>query len=278
MAIRLLAVDIDGTLLDSRFGLPEANRRAVAAASARGVHVVLATGRRFDFARPILDLLPEVTTIIANGGATTKQRHGATLARVPLSRAVARRILRETGAFRAELALVFDRPGAAQVVYEAAARDDPRYQRYFERNREAIAFVSRLEDALTEDPVQVTAASSLARVRELAAALAAVGVRPRVEMHFTDYPARDLSILDVTAAGVSKGSALRRLAAARGLAAAEVMAIGDNLNDQGMLEFAGLPVVMGNAPADLKRRGWPETASNDEAGVAAAIERFLLRQ
>ena len=55
------------------------------------------------------------------------------------------------------------------------------------------------------------------------------------------------------------------------------MAIGDNLNDREMLEFAGLPVVMGNAVPELRRVGWAETSSNDEAGVAAAIDRFALR-
>ncbi len=97
------------------------------------------------------------------------------------------------------------------------------------------------------------------------------------EIALTEYPARDLSILDVTAAGVSKGSALADIARATGLDAGEVMAVGDNLNDRTMLEFAGVPVVMGNASAELKAFGWEETASNDEAGVAAAIERHVLK-
>ncbi len=276
MPIRLLAVDIDGTLLDSRWQLPEANRRALAAARARGVDLVLATGRRFDFARPVLELVPEVTTIIAHGGATTKRRDGATLARVSVPAAVARRILEAVGRAHPEVALVFDREGPGQVVYARAARTDPRYQAYFERNRDAIAFVPDLTAALTDDPVQITAATSLAGTRRLAAAVRAAVSPAEVALTFTDYPARDLSILDLTAAGVSKGSALRALAAARGVSPAEVMAIGDNLNDEAMLEFAGLPVVMGNAPPPLKRPGWAETGSNDQAGVAAAIERFVL--
>jgi Cof subfamily protein (haloacid dehalogenase superfamily) len=276
MAIRLLAVDIDGTLLDSRARLPDANRRAIAAVAARGVDVVLATGRRFAFARPVLELVPEAATIIANGGATIKRRDGLTLVRQPLARAVARRVLRAAEGFLPEIALVFDRPGPAEVVYADAARDDPRLQPYFERNRDAIAFVPHLDAALAEDLVQITAASSLARTRDLAATLARASL-DGVELTFTDYPARDLSILDITAAGVSKGSALRHLATARGVSAGEVMAIGDNLNDRTMLEFAGVPVVMGNAPTELRRPGWRETASNDDAGVARAIEQLLLR-
>ena len=85
-----------------------------------------------------------------------------------------------------------------------------------------------------------------------------------------------MSLVDVLQAGCSKGAALRDLARERGCAREEVMAIGDNLNDLEMLEFAGLPVVMGNAIADLKGRGWPTTASNDDAGVARAVETFIL--
>ena len=60
----------------------------------------------------------------------------------------------------------------------------------------------------------------------------------------------------------------------RGIARDEVMAVGDNWNDHEMLEFAGLPVVMGNSVPELKSRGWPVTLTNDEAGLAAAIRTY----
>lgn len=276
MAIRLIAVDIDGTLLDSRWQLPPDNRRAIARAIARGVDVVLATGRRFDFARPVLELVPEIETIIVSGGALTKTRDGVSLARRTLACDVARQILHATRPFRSDMGVVFDRHGPGQVMYEHIAWDDPRHQGYFERNRDALGEVTPLEACLTQDPIQVTAASSVERIRALAACLLARSRPHAFELALTEYPARDLSILDVTAAGVSKGSALADLARSRGLDAAEVMALGDNLNDRTMLEFAGVPVVMGNASAELKAFGWEETASNDEAGVALAIERHML--
>ena len=76
-------------------------------------------------------------------------------------------------------------------------------------------------------------------------------------------------------AGCSKGAALADWASRQGLSPSEVMAVGDNLNDLEMLEFAGTPVVMGNAIDDLQTRGWNRTATNDEAGVAKAIETFV---
>ena len=98
-------------------------------------------------------------------------------------------------------------------------------------------------------------------------------------LHRTIYPERDLSILDILPTGCSKASALAHLAAMRGCTMAEVLAIGDNWNDLPMLEAAGQTVLMGNAPAELRRlaedRGWTIGPTNDEAGVAQAIEAAL---
>ncbi len=94
----------------------------------------------------------------------------------------------------------------------------------------------------------------------------------------TEYEHRDFSLVDVMQAGCSKGSALAAWTERQGLSPNEVMAVGDNLNDLEMLEFAGTPIVMGNAIDDLKTRGWTATATNDEAGVAKAIETFVLAE
>ena len=112
--------------------------------------------------------------------------------------------------------------------------------------------------------------------------IAGVGVmKPdaMISLNRTEYPARDLSIVDILPAGCSKGSALVHLAAARGFGAGEVMAIGDNWNDLSMLEVAGFPVLMGNAPLDLHamavERGWATTGENHADGVAEAIYAAL---
>jgi len=91
----------------------------------------------------------------------------------------------------------------------------------------------------------------------------------------TEYPAQNLSMIDVLNGGCSKGHALERWANHRGIARAEVMAVGDNHNDVEMLEFAGHPVIMGNACEELRGRGWTVTLGNDRCGVAAAVERVL---
>jgi Cof subfamily protein (haloacid dehalogenase superfamily) len=278
-AIRLVALDIDGTLLDSGGRVPAANVAALARAIEAGVEVVLATGRRFDYARPVFEALPQPLTLILSNGAIVKTPDGATLARHLLPRAVARDVLRRTLPHAGTTALVFDRPREGQLVFETIEWDHPRHRRFFEVNRPFLAERAPLEEALTEDPLQVMFTGRCVEMRavfEDLRGLQAADGTPHCAVSLTEYQRHDFSLVDVIRAGCSKGAALRAWAEARGCTAAEVMAVGDNLNDLEMLEFAGRPVVMGNGVTELKERGWALTGSNDEHGVARAVETFVL--
>ena len=272
--IRLIAIDIDGTLLDPHGQIPAPNRDAIARAMDAGVGVALATGRRYDFARSIFEQLPAGVTLILSNGAVVKTRAGETIVRHLLPRDVARDVLRRTPQHRGTTAVLFDRPRAGQIVYETVDWDHPLHRAFFRANREFIATMP-LEEALTEDPLQVMFTGPCAAMRQLYDELAAEEGRYAVTL--TEYEYRDFSLVDIIRAGCSKGSALRELAESRGIGAEDVMAIGDNLNDLSMLEFAGRPIVMGNAVPELLERGWYVTRGNDDAGVAAAIETFVLR-
>lgn len=275
--LRLVALDIDGTLLDSSGCLPAANRDAIAGAIELGVEVALATGRRYDFARPVVDQLPGPLTLILSNGAVVKTCEGETLLRRLLPRAVAREVLAAVPAHRHEAAVTFDRLREGQIVYQAIDWDHPRHSRFFAANRPFLAEMNPLEDCLTEDPVQVMFTGGCVEMRALFNDLRAHEPGSnRYAVTLTEYEFRDFSLVDVLQAGCSKGAALRDWAAERGYARDEVMAVGDNLNDLEMLEFAGRPVVMGNAIADLRDRGWATTASNDDEGVARALETFIL--
>jgi hypothetical protein len=92
----------------------------------------------------------------------------------------------------------------------------------------------------------------------------------------TLYEERDFGLVDVISPGCSKGRTLAEWVRSRGWSREDVMAIGDNLNDREMLEYAGLPIVMANSVPELKSLGWRETLTNDEGGVAAAIEAYAL--
>jgi hydroxymethylpyrimidine pyrophosphatase-like HAD family hydrolase len=102
---------------------------------------------------------------------------------------------------------------------------------------------------------------------------------PVLTLHRTEYPDRDLSILDILPAGCSKGAALLALAAARGIDPSHILAIGDNWNDVSMLDAAGSAILMANAPEDLLAlalsRNWTVGPSNLADGVAEAIEAAL---
>ena len=279
MAVRFIALDIDGTLLDSTSALPAANLRAIEAAYSRGIEVALVTGRRFDFALPIALQIPCPLTMIVNNGALVKSKDGTTHLRHLLDRATAREVLGQMSAFRNGAAVVFDRPRANQVIYEQIDWNDSRRSAYFLRNREFIAQMFPLEDSLTEDPIQVMYSGSVHRMRQAEAALRDLqsAESASFSLAVTYYEDRDFGMVDVIRPNLSKGSTLAEWTAIRGFSREEIMAIGDNHNDREMLEFAGLPIVMGNSVPELKRLGWRETLSNDADGVAAAIEEYALR-
>ncbi len=274
--IRLIALDVDGTLLDSQWQVPPANRTAIERAIARGVEVALVTGRRFEFARPVIDALPDPLTLIVNNGALVKTRQGDTLVAHLLPIPVARDVLEATRGFRDTAAVVFDRVREGQVVFERIDGCDRRNRSYALRNPQFVTEVSPLENCLTEEPIQLMFNGPVAPMRQLLGELRALPVADRFSIAVTEYESRDFVMIDVVKAGCSKGAALTEWAARRGLAREQVMAIGDNLNDREMLEFAGCPVVMGNAVPELKALGWPVTATNDESGVASAIETYAL--
>jgi Cof subfamily protein (haloacid dehalogenase superfamily) len=276
--IRLLAIDIDGTLLDSRGQLPDAHRDALVGVAARGVEVALVTGRSFHFTRPVVDLLPLPLTLICNNGAIVKSKTGDTLMRHLLAREAARQVLADTRHLEDSVAIVFDRPDERQIVFERMDWSHPNRRGYYEKNKAYIAEApSPLADMLIEDPIQVMFNGGVAPMRALVAALRAMPIAAQFAVAITEYERRDFSLVDVNGAGCSKGTTLARWAVSLGLRADEVMAVGDNLNDVEMLDFAGTAVVMGNATDALKARGYRLTGSNDEGGLATAIGRFVPR-
>jgi Cof subfamily protein (haloacid dehalogenase superfamily) len=274
--IRLIAIDLDGTLLDSHWQVPEANRRAIERAIERRIHIVLVTGRRFSFTRAITEQLHDNIALIVNNGALIKSPEGATLLRRLLPRDVARAVIAATPEYRPSTALVFDRPEDSQIVFEHIDWDDPGRRGYFERNRPYLKEICPLEDSLTEDPIQVMYTGPVGEMRRLVATLRALPFSREFSIAVAEYEARDFTIVDVIEHSCSKGSALSRWAEHLGIRREEILAIGDNLNDREMLDFAGQPVVMGNASEELKSLGWPVTLSNDDGGVAAAIEQYVL--
>jgi Cof subfamily protein (haloacid dehalogenase superfamily) len=274
--IRLLAVDLDGTLLDSTSEVSSANRQALAAVVERGVQVVIVTGRRFHSAMQFVRCIPSPVTLISSNGARITDSCGEVHHRNFLPCPIARRILGAARDYRPYAVAMFDTPGRGQVTMQDNAAADSPLAWYLRNSPDSLAQVPDLEAAITADPVVITFGGPPERIEPLEPLLRGSSAAGSVNLTWTKYPARNTCILDVMNLGCSKGAALSLWASRCGVQRGAVMAIGDNYNDLEMLEFAGHPVVMGNCTAGLESNGWPVTLSNDEDGVAEAIRRYIL--
>ncbi len=285
---RLLVCDLDGTLLTGDGVLTEATAGALRQAIAAGIEVVFATGRRSSFAWKVLaslDLHP-ATVLISSNGAITRTFAGDPIHCMAMPVATALTLCRQFGPYRDSLIFTFDRSGPGALVVEDIEALHRHIPRWVESNRYEIECVLPLERAFEsgEEPVQAMICGTPPAMREAIAFLEAATpesmyLRHSISLNRTEYAARDLSIVDLMPGGCSKGSAIARLAALRGLQAAEIVAIGDNMNDVDMLAYAGCGVVMKNAPKELlamaSRNAWIVTGSNEEDGAAQAILRML---
>jgi Cof subfamily protein (haloacid dehalogenase superfamily) len=275
MPIRLIAIDIDGTLLDNLGKLPTANRDAVREAIDAGVEVALVTGRSFHHARPVAAALSDRVPLILNNGALIKQPDGQTSHLQLLDPMVTKEIIVKVREHRSGAALIFDRDGPNQYLYEGIDWQHPNRRRYYELNRQFMTEFSPLEDGLTESPLQLAFTGGVKEMQHLAVLVRNLDVATQVTVTLTEYEARDFSLLDITVIGCSKGSMLTAWLEHLGIDAKDVMAVGDNLNDREMLALVGHPVVMGNAVDELKVFGWPTTSGHDEGGLAQVILRAL---
>jgi len=283
--VRLVAIDMDGTLLPT-FAQKIGERTALAlkAAQEAGIVVAIATGRRTNYTVPLLEGLGlrADTPLITSNGAVIRTLGGEAIDRCHMQARVARALCGLLRGFGA-VVFTFDRPGRGELVLENLEMTHGRISLWVEANRNAIEVVSPLEDALPDgqDPIQGMVTGTLANMRLAEKALKASEWAADCECVCTEYPARDLSILDLLPPGVSKGWALARLAGRLGIDRKETMAVGDNWNDVDMLEWAGQGVMMGNAAQELrtmaKMRGWRQCPPNDQDGVAVVLEAALAK-
>ena len=275
--IRLIAIDIDGTLLNTKVTLSDENRTALRRAHDAGIEIVLVTGRRHDFALPIAKTLGFDLCLISSNGAVTRSLSGELFHQDFLPAETARKLCRLLRQYHEYMVLTFDREGRGAIVCENRERLYGVIQRWMEKNDPYIEYVSPIEKALIIDPIQAMVCGPIELTQRILEQLETCDLRQEFTLLRTQYDYRDLCIIDLLNAGCSKGHALERWANYRGIDRSEVMAIGDNYNDIEMLRFAGHPVIMQNASEDLKQNGWTITLHCDEHGVAAAINQALER-
>jgi Cof subfamily protein (haloacid dehalogenase superfamily) len=276
--IRLVAVDIDGTLLNSQFRVSEKDLQALRRASQQGIEVILVTGRRHAFALPIAQQLGFDLWLISSNGAVTRSLQGEAFHRDLLPAATCLELCAAMREFRGNMVITFDKESKGALVLERMDELTSSIRHWLEKNVQYIDFVVPIEKAVVADPVQAMFCGTISRMQTALRALESDPIKDQITVVRTEYPARDLCIVDVLNQGCSKGHALERWANYRGIPREQVMAIGDNFNDLEMLAFAGVPFIMGNACEELKSRGWPVTCCNDENGVAAAVQQVLAKE
>ena len=265
MRIRLLAIDLDGTLVNHDLVLNPRDVAAVKAASAAGVTVVLATGRMFKSSLRFAEPLGLTGPIINYQGAVIRDiSSGEVWYRCELTLPMQQRVL--------ELAERRDWHVNAYVderVYTARARPEADlYARISTVPYEVVGPLSRWvqKDSTKMVLVDLDPDDVPARISELAAWMGEVA---RVTRSLDWF-------IEVVNPEVSKARALALVADRLGITQADVCAIGDNTNDEDMVRWAGFGVAMGNAPASLKALAKHVTGTVDEAGVAQVIERFVI--
>jgi HAD superfamily hydrolase (TIGR01484 family) len=213
--------------------------------------------------------------LISSNGAVTRSLNGESFHRDLLPMETCRDLCSAMREFRGNMVITFDKESKGALVLERLDELTSSIRNWLEKNSQYLEFVVPIENALVADPLQAMFCGPLLRMREALASLETSNLRHRVTVLRTEYPLRDLSIVDVLNRDCSKGHAVERWARHRGIQREQVMAVGDNYNDVEMLAFAGVPFIMGNACEELKSQGWRVTRSNDENGVAAAIAAVL---
>lgn len=286
--IKLLALDLDGTLLDSRGKISEANRDAIRRAESACVLVTIATGRRFRDARPVGLQLALNAPLVTHNGALLKYADSLeTVNAELLSSETSLEILRVGKEYGGDALVSADPHREGTLLYDRVSADNLPLQKYLRWSKtlhgdeadNSVVHVARLEDEIgRHEVIHISFSGTCDSMYDMQRFLEDE-LRDSVTVLATVYPHLDFTLIDILPPNASKGSGVKKLADLNGIDADEVMAVGDNFNDIEMLEFAGTSVVMGNAdPNLLEREEFYTTVSNDESGVAAAIDEFIFKQ
>ena len=275
MDIKLIFLDLDGTLLDSNKNLPETNRRALEQAAGLGVHIVPSTGRFYSGMPQVVRDLPFVRYVVAVNGAKVHD--------VKEDKVLYREEIPLETAFR-----VFDALDALPVIYDCYMGDF---------GYDYVAMYERVDEFISDPRVNAMVKGTRQPVPDLRTFLREQGAPlQKIQMFFKDMDRRaaelermprlfpELAVtssiynnIEMNAKTATKGEALRFLCRHLGIDIRDTMAFGDSSNDLSMIQAAGLGVAMGNAASELLAAADYITDTNDQNGVATALERFVLR-
>ncbi len=274
MRYRILAIDLDNTLLHGAAEVSAANRQALHLAEKVGCRVVICTARGRYSTRPVLETLGPISGphIVFNGAATFPCFDGNPDEVLILDRDVLRERLQAAGEHGMGVS-GFEDPRHGDRVY--VDRPNEGLRRWAADNPERVVIANGLADIIDRDLVVLLCWGTEEQARRLQRAIG----RPEAFAPTRVAPALQLDsyLLDVTAAGATKGEALARLAQRLGVDRSAVIAVGDAPPDIGMIRYAGLGVAMGNASEEVRKAADHVAPPAEENGVAHVVERFILQ-
>lgn len=276
MSIRLLGLDLDGTLLDPGGQLQASVREAVGRVQSRGIEVVLCTGRRFRTALPIAEELGLSGPIVVSNGGLVKQIDSAeTRHRSSLEDGLYADLLQAMREHGPPLVYIDGYHEATDFLTERVDEAHPFQREYLDDHGEFCRVVPDLEAARPAGVLMMTTMAEPPALEALRDRVLAV-LGERVNTHSIVNKNYQGNILEFFAPTTSKWNALCRVAEDIGIAPGEIAAVGDDLNDVAMLEGAALGIAMGNAVPLAKEVASIVVRSNAEGGAVEALERVLL--
>jgi Cof subfamily protein (haloacid dehalogenase superfamily) len=273
---KIIALDIDGTLLNSCGRVPDRTNKTIHRAAEEGLVILVVTGRRFFTAKQrVLQLELPNTLLAVHNGAILKQLSGELLYHRLLPRDTAQQaveVSKEMGLCPVVFAGTDDE--ATVLVEDYGGKLDSWERGYLKENQRFLREVDNLSTNLPDDVIEVICVVPTANLHRLAE-IFEERLNGQVKPIVVTTADSQRAFIGLTSPDVSKREPLRFLAEKENIDRTEIIAIGDNYNDLEMLEFAGVGVVMDNAVPELKQMGFHVTASNNEDGVAKALEKFV---
>jgi len=275
MHVELLALDLDGTVLDPKGRIRPRVANAIRAASERGVEVVLCTGRRMVRTLPFLEALDlQGPAVVQNGVVVKEPAQGRTLHSAYLEPELYRDCLELVLPHATPLVYIDDASAQQIATLEQGKLHDCQVE-YLNDNREFIRIVSSLEHPPVRELVMLSVMAPEAALQPLVERVERE-LGERVRTHFIENKVYRGHILEVLSPAAGKWRGLSWVAAQKGIAPDAIIAIGDDQNDAEMLAAAGLGLAMANGRESAKAVADAIVPGNDEDGVAVAIERYVL--
>lgn len=272
MSIKLISIDVDGTLINRQGDLTPATRSALQRAADAGIHVTLNTGRPLSESQALLKALPMMRYVVLCTGAEVRDlQTGETIARHGLTNEENRRLYDLLSPLDGMIQIFNEFDGKLYNRAWDLARADrfcpPNLAKMCRETHVAVADLDAFMDGYTGTASKIHLFFPNHEEKLKAAALL-----KGLPFFVSESVPNDIEVMPL---GVDKGTGLSALAEYLNLTPAEVMAVGDGENDLAMLRYAGLSVAMGNACDTVKKTARVVTESNDEDGLAKAVERVL---